>query len=220
MKSVPRVRYSVRERYYEEAMYSAGNYPLENSVKKKLYLDNDRGILGSERALKSMGSHISEDRVFNYTFKEDTKVVGGMTLVAYVSPEESDDADLFVGIKKYNREGDEVYFEGVDTDEGHVASGWLRVSQRKVDWKKRDKDRIYLAHDEEQKVNPGEVVQVFVEILPSGTLFKKGETLSLIISDRDIKGAGRLKHSTVNKGKTLVYTGPHYQSYLEIPIIR
>lgn len=220
MPRVPRVRYTVREAKDRERFLSDDTYPLKSTVRKKLYLDNTSDLLSESKVPVSSDDFISSQKSFNYAFTRDSDIVGGMTLMTYISSERSDDADIFVGIKKYDRDGNEVYFEGLSTSKGHVASGWLRVSQRKVDWSKIDSDRIYLAHDEVQKIKPGEIVQVFVEILPSGTSFKEGETLSLVISDRELKTAGKIKHTNINEGKNKIYTGSEYQSYLVVPLIR
>lgn len=220
MPRIPRVRYAVREEKNRQRFLSADSYPLKGTIRKKLYLDNTSDLLSESKVIPSSYDFISSRKSFNYTFTRDSDVVGGMTLMTYISSEKSDDADIFVGIKKLDRDGREIYFEGISTSKGHVASGWLRVSQRKVDWSKIDSDRIYLAHDEVQKIKPGEIVQVFVEILPSGTSFKEGETLSLVISDKELKTSGRIKHTNINKGKNKIYTGSGYQSYLIVPLVR
>ena len=220
MKDVPRVRYAVREKYYVEDYQDAEDYPLKNIDRVKLYLDNEAKSLTGEKVKKTSKRTSSKKTKFTYTFTEDTTLVGGMTLKTYVATSKSDDADLFVGIEKLDESGKKVMFQGNDTSKGHVASGWLRVSQRKVDWDKSTDERIYLTHDEVQKVVPGEISEVYVEILPSGTKFKAGESISLVISNKDLKGAGDVGHVNINKGKTYIYTGGQYQSYLEIPVLK
>lgn len=224
MKEVPSVRYAIRDRYYIESYVSSKDYPVDNTKKVKVYLNNIGGALSEKKAKNESEKVISKEESdqirFNYTFDKDTSIVGGMTLVTYVSTSKGSDIDLFVGIEKLDRDGEQVYFQGNDTSEGHVASGWLRVSQRKVDFEKSDKDRIILAHDEVQKISPDEIVKVYVEILPSGTSFKKSETISLVISDKDLKGAGNTSHVNINQGKVSIYTGGKYKSYLEVPIIK
>jgi len=220
MMDVPRVRYAVREKFYIEDYHTADNYPLNNVARIKLYLDNNEKALSESKVLSSSQRKTSKKTRFTYTFTKDTTLVGGMTLMTYISTSKSEDADIFVGVDKFNADGKKVSFQGNDTEKGHVASGWLRLSQRRVDWSKSEKDRVFLAHDEVQKVIPKEVVQAYVEILPSGTLFKKGESISLVISNKDLKGAGDISHVNINRGKTMVHTGGEYQSYLEIPVLK
>jgi uncharacterized protein len=224
MKDVPSVRYAVRDKYYVESYKFSENYPINNTKRVKVYLNNTVNVLSEEKSKSESMQIITKEKNskirFNYTFDKDVNIVGGMTLMTYVSTSKGDDADLFVGIEKFDRNRGIVYLQGNDTSKGHVASGWLRVSQRKVDWEKTDEDRIFLAHDEIQKINPDEIVKVYIEIQPSGTSFKKGETLSVIISDKDLKGAGKPKHVNINKGEISVYTGGKYQSYLEVPVLK
>ena len=78
-------------------------------------------------------------------------------------------------------------------------------------------------------VSPNEIVPVEIELLPSGTLFKKGESLAVVVKGNEIiKGNStplpnmktRYEHEdTVNRGNHLVYTGSGYDSHLIIPVI-
>ncbi len=84
-------------------------------------------------------------------------------------------------------------------------------------------------HEHEQKVNPNEIVPVEIELLPSGTLFKKGESLVVVVKGNEVikdnstplpNMKTRYEHEdTVNKGRHLVYTGDNYDSHLIIPVI-
>lgn len=70
---------------------------------------------------------------------------------------------------------------------------------------------------------------VEIKLLPSGTLFKKGESLAVVVKGNEIiKGNStplpnmktRYEHEdTVNRGNHLVYTGGGYDSHLIIPVI-
>ena len=76
---------------------------------------------------------------FDLTFDRDTELTGYMKLKLWVSPEDADDMDLIVAIKKLDAAGEEVYFYGTGMSayvKGVVARGWLRVSQRELDEKK------------------------------------------------------------------------------------
>jgi len=65
------------------------------------------------------------------TFDGRTELTGPMVLKLWISALDADDLDLFVALKKFDRQGREVHFCGKDGfREGIVALGWLRVSQR------------------------------------------------------------------------------------------
>ena len=74
-----------------------------------------------------------------------------------------------------------------------------------------------------QKVGPGEIVPCEIPILPTSTLFRKGETLKLEISGI-YRGGESIEvpfgyTDTVNKGTHSIYTGGKYDSYLLIPVL-
>ena len=81
---------------------------------------------------------------------------------------------------------------------------------------------------QEMKLEAGEVVPVEIEILPSGTLFKKGETLTVVVKGSEVvKGSStpgldtRYAHrELVNKGNHVIHTGGQYDSHLLVPIIK
>jgi predicted acyl esterase len=61
---------------------------------------------------------------------------------------------------------------------------------------------------------------VEIAILPSSTIFRKGETLRLVISGKDTINYGRVKYEVlVNKGVHIIYAGGKYDSYLQIPVV-
>ena len=72
-------------------------------------------------------------------------------------------------------------------------------------------------------MKPGEIVSCEIPILPSATLFRKGETLRLEISGL-YRGAQRIEvpfdysGETVNKGMPTIYTGGKFDSHLLVPI--
>ena len=112
-----------------------------------------------------------------------------MKLRLWVSAEESDDMDLLVGVKKLDGNGEEVHFFGTAMSayvKGMVARGWLRVSQRELDREKSTPWQPILKHQGEKSLKPGEIVPVEIEILPSSTLFRKGERLRLVVQGKDL----------------------------------
>ena len=80
-----------------------------------------------------------------------------------------------------------------------------------------------MKHRGEKRLKPGEIVAVEIEILPSSTLFRKGETLRLVVQGRDlIEGPpwGWLGYRRLaNKGIHTIYAGGRYDSYLLVPVV-
>ena len=69
-------------------------------------------------------------------------------------------------------------------------------------------------------MTPGEVVRVEIPLLPSGTLFRKGESLRLYIQGHDLTDNPMIGYrELINKGAHVIYTGGKYDSCLQIPVI-
>ncbi|MBW1667063.1 MAG: CocE/NonD family hydrolase [Deltaproteobacteria bacterium] len=225
----PRVRLEVREALNEYTVRYENEWPIARTEYKKLYLDTQTGTLNFDEVPKEgKASYDSANGKleFDMTFDQDTEISGHMKLKLWVSAEEADDMDLLIGVKKLDTEGNEVHFFGTAMSayiKGMVSRGWLRLSQRELDKKRSTLWQPVLKHQGEQKLKPGEIVSAEIEILPSSTLFRKGETLRLVIQGKDlVEGdpTGWLGYThLVNEGVHSIYTGGEYDSHLLIPVI-
>ena len=109
-------------------------------------------------------------------------------------------------------------------DDGDVALGWLRVSRRALDEEASTLYQPVYLHQRDEPLGPGEVVPVETEIWPSGTLFRAGETLRLVVQGHDLhvyaENAFAQRHAyTVNVGRHILRTGGQYDSHLLVPVI-
>ena len=163
----------------------------------------------------------TEQAVFTCTFDRVTELSGNMKLKLWVSSSKGSDMDLFVAVKKLDAQGKEVFFYAkTGYTKGPVSMGWLRVSQRELDREKSTEHQPFLTHENPQKLSKNEIVPVEIEILPSSTLFKKNESLELVIQGKDFFIHPAMGHHySVNKGKHTIYTGKEYDSYLLVPEI-
>ncbi len=96
-----------------------------------------------------------------------------------------------------------------------VTRGVLKVSHRKLDAELSTDYRPYLTHDEEQKLTPGEVVPIEVEIVATSMVFRKGHRIRLDVQPHDGEhyfAAYKLKNNSI-------YTGGEHASYVQLPII-
>ena len=221
----PRVRLEVRERLDKYLVRYEDDWPIPRTKYKKLYLDAETGTLNfHEVSREQKVSYDSADgrAVFDITFDQDTELTGHMKLKLWVSPEEADDLDLFITLRKLDADGNEVYFDSWHAPSRYpVALGWLRLSWRELDEEKSTPWQPILSFEAEQKVKPGEIVPCQIEIYPSSTLFRTGETLRLVISGKYEVESTRFVFDeySVNKGKDSIYTGGKYDSYLLIPVV-
>ncbi len=162
---------------------------------------------------------------FRRTFDTDTELTGHMKLRLWVEADGADDLDLFVGVQKLDAAGERVPFPFFATlDDGDVALGWLRASRRELDKDaSTDHQPVYL-HQRDLPLSPGEIVPVDIEIWPSGTLFRSGESLQLVVQGHDLhvyppQVFAQAHQYTINAGQHVVHAGGAYDSHLLIPVI-
>ena len=155
-------------------------------------------------------------------FDRDTWIAGNMSLKLWLSADTASDIDVFVGVRKFDKDGQEVYFYGFGGQPNDIVTrGWLRISQRELDEDRSTIDRPMLKHTSMQKIKPGDVVSATVEILPSATVFEAGSRLQLVIQGTDLVRDKMLVHgATVNRGITRIYTGGGTASQLLVPVIQ
>lgn len=219
----PRVRLEVRSTKEQVEVRSETAWPLEGTRFAPMYLDPAGGSLVAALAEASQSieydSEAKRSIAFDLTFERRTEVTGPMVLKLWVSAKDADDLDLFAAVRKLDRAGQEVHFCGKDGfREGVVALGWLRASKRHLDPARSQPWRPFQNLERTDKLQPGEIVPVEIEILPSSTSFEAGETLRLEISGRDILEFARFGHDDgVNRGRHQILAGASHPSHLLIP---
>jgi hypothetical protein len=228
MDAWPRVRMEVRERFYEGEQRNEETWPLPQTQPTPLYLDAQSGALRA-----TPPTHEAEVRYnaasggtsFVHGFTDTTDLIGPMALRLWVEAEGADDMDLFVAVQKLDKNGEIVPFSFLNAQEdGPVALGWLRVSHRELDPELSTPLRPWHPHTREERLTPGEVVPVDIEIWPSGTRFLAGESLRLVIQGHDVYDYPppivKMFHSkTRNAGTHIIHTGAQYDSHLLVPVI-
>ena len=154
-------------------------------------------------------------------FAEATEITGPVNLVLWVSST-TEDMDIFATIRNIDRDGKDVWEIGQQQQPVPLAKGWLRVSHRKLDQKLSLPYRPYHTHDERLLLEPGQIVQVQVEVWPTCMVFGKGHRIRLDIQPRDGVGAAPYTHyhGDYNAGaENTIYAGGDQASYLLLPVI-
>ncbi|MGM0592372.1 MAG: CocE/NonD family hydrolase [Halobacteriota archaeon] len=170
---------------------------------------------------------------------EQTEITGPITSKLFVSSD-TEDADLFLVVRVFTPDMEEVTFHGALDPNKPVALGWLRASHRKLDEERSEPWRPFLAHDEEQPLEPGEVYELDIEILPTSIVAPEGYRIGLSVRGNDYEypgvdpettwngwtGVGPYHHEDardrppeVYGGEVTVHTGPDHPSHVTLPIV-
>lgn len=225
MADVPAVRYERRNAFYDGEIRYADDWPLPGTQARSYFLSADSSLTDERpeesSALEYDAENTAAQLQFSHTFAEDTEITGTANLRLWVEADGANDMDLYVGLSKLDRNGNEVFMAGYnDVENGHVASGWLRVSHRELDADRSSELRPFLRHQRALPLTPGERVEVQIEILPSSTMFRAGESLVLRVQGTELPGAGGIAHiHGVNAGDHIVHVGGATPSRLILPII-
>jgi uncharacterized protein len=150
----------------------------------------------------------------------DVEITGPLAACFWVSSS-SEDMDLFLTLRNFDTDGNEILETGQQGLPVPVAKGWLRVSHRELDPALSTPYRPYHKHTRRLFLRPGEIVKVDVEIWPTSMLFKKGHRIRLDIQPRDGVGSQGYMHyhADYNIGTNTIYSGCEYESYLLLPVI-
>ena len=84
----------------------------------------------------------------------ETEITGPSALKLFVSSSTSD-ADLFIVLRVFSPDLQEVVFQGAIDPHTPIAQGWLRASHRKLDKKLSRPYRPYHTHDQQAAAEAG-----------------------------------------------------------------
>jgi uncharacterized protein len=221
----PRVRLSVLDPGgVDQINRPEQEWPLARTEYQKLFLDGSKGklCLGPVKRASEMryGADTGQG-AFTVRFDKDTELTGYMKLRLWVQAHGSDDMDLFVYVRKLDREGN--FVPSMVLGKPHPgAQGWLRVSRREIDAERSTPSEPVLVHRSEQFLGPGEIVPVEIGIWPTSMLWHKGEQLSVVVSGHFLREPGwfePFRYDLRNRGEHIIHTGGKYDSHLLVPVI-
>ena len=224
-ESTPRVRIEVQDA--KEFLYAKDRpedrFPLKRTQYKKLYLDAGNNALSWEPVeVESSYRYDGNDGVANFdiTFDEDIEITGYMRLRLWVEADGHDDMDMFVNIQKLDTKGEFLPVSVLGEPHPGVW-GKMRVSHRALDPDKSKAFQPIQSHLKEEKLAPGEIVPVDIEIVPTSRFWHKGQGLRIQVAGRYIREGWfePLFWDTDNHGDHIIHSGGQYDSWLQIPVI-
>jgi predicted acyl esterase len=238
----PRVRYSVLDlEGGDEIAVAADQFPPTDVTSTKYYLDGRSRTLTAgapaDEVPVSYAVAANPNAVsFLTRFDEETVLVGYPKARLWVEARDADDMDLFVLIQKLDKYGTPLQSFTTPnhsamahdiTDHGATvllykgADGRLRVSTRHLDENLSTDDVPAHTFDRIEKLAPGEIVAIDVELPPIGLRFYPGEELRFIVSSRNLLGTlmpGMPEYLGSNSGQHVIHTGGEHASYLQLPV--
>lgn len=224
-ESTPRVRLEVMDA--KEFLYAKDRpertFPLKRTEYKKLYLDAANNALSwNPVETKTSYSYDGNTGIANFDikFEEDIEITGYMKLHLWVQADGHDDMDMFVNIQKLDTKGEWLPVSVLG--EPHPGTwGKMRVSHRALDEEKSTHFQPIQSHLKEEKLAPGEIVPVDIELVPISRFWHKGQSLRIQIAGRYIREGWfePLFWDQDNRGNHIIHSGGEYDSYLQIPVI-
>jgi predicted acyl esterase len=221
-------------------------WPLRSTKWTKYFLNPADSSLSTKRqakkssvTYKGLGDGVT---LLTEPMKQDTEITGPIAAKLWVSSATTD-ADLFLIVRVFSPDMKEIVFQGALDPKTPIAQGWLRVSHRKLDKKLSLPYRPYHTHDEEQKLKPGEVYEVDVEVWPTCIVVPAGYRIALTVRGKDYEwgggstgglktlgtawyGCGPFQHNeprdrpaSVFGGNVTLHAGPGRNAYLLLPVI-
>jgi uncharacterized protein len=245
----PPVRLAIRKGRDEIEWRDENEWPLARTQWTRLYFDLSRpdaaalvpnnpattaartyaatslGSMGSTSAASSqvMGGGIKPGMgvaLETPPLPADLEVTGPLMANIWVSSA-TEDMDLFLTLRNFDADGNEVLETGQQGTPVPVAKGWLRVSHRELDPELTLPYRPYHRHRRRLFLKPGEIVEVQVEIWPTSMVFRKGHRIRLDVQPRDGVGSQSYMHyhADYNTGTNTIYAGGDKPSYILLPVI-
>ncbi|MPZ72911.1 MAG: CocE/NonD family hydrolase [Nitriliruptorales bacterium] len=221
-------------------------WPLARTQWTRRYLDPGSEALSEEPlpTESTVAYDAAGDGVTFWTeaLGEETEITGPIAAKLFVSSTTSD-ADLFLVVRVFDPQGDEVVFQGAIDPHTPIAQGWLRASHRKLDLAVSEHYRPYHTHDEVQPLEPGEVYELDIEIVPTSLVMPAGSRIALTVRGRDyeypgpsggflsnfkneLRGCGPFLHDDprdrpdeIFANTVTLHCGGHHESWVQLPVI-
>jgi predicted acyl esterase len=190
----PRVSLNIRHPNERFLLRGENEWPLARTQWTKYFLRPDGLLLTPEPSLQS-ATLIYETGGDGLTFRtapmaSSVEITGPVAAKIWLSSQTAD-ADIFLALRLFDPNGKEMTFVGSNDPRVPIGLGWLRASHRKLDAKKTLPYRPWHTHDEEWPLQPGQAVELDVEIWPTSIVVPPGYRLALSIRGKDYEVDGK-----------------------------
>ncbi|MGA7272768.1 MAG: CocE/NonD family hydrolase [Acidimicrobiia bacterium] len=224
------------------------DWPIPRTQWTSLFLRSDGGLAREPEDRPGVASFDAPGQGLTFTtnpFPSETELTGPLAARLWVSSS-TIDADLFLVVRLFDPDGNDVTFQGALDPHTPIAQGWLRASHRKLDPQRTQPWRPFHTHDESMPLTPGDPVHLDIEIWPTSIVVPPGYRIGLSVLGRDYRyegdedadaevigsfknrfsGCGPFLHDDptdrpagVFGGRTTLHLGPETPSRLIVPVI-
>ncbi len=222
------------------------DWPIPRTRWTKLHLDAETNRLSdtppsAEQTISfdAMGDGVT---FHSEPLEKETEITGPSAVKLNVSSSTSD-ADVFVVLRVFDADDNEITFQGAIDPHTPIGQGWLRASHRKTDFNLSQPWRPYHTHDEPMPLIPGEPVDLDIEIWPTSLVVPAGYRIALTVRGKDyenpnasgdrlsnfkneLKGCGPFLHNDprdrpteIFGGETTLHVGGGSGAYVLLPVI-
>jgi len=241
----PRVSLNIRHPNEKFVLRDENEWPLARTQWTKYFLQPEGLQLRPElpSATMTLSYETSSEGLTFCTppMAKTIEITGPVAAKLWIASQTTD-ADVFMVLRLFDPKGKEITFIGSNDPRVPIGLGWLRASHRKLDPAKSLPYRPWHTHDEEWPLQPGEPVELDVEIWPTSIVVPRGYQLALSIRGRDyevdgkdiaspnapypMKGVGPFLHinpddrpRSIFITENTLHFSSKQQSYLLLPII-
>jgi hypothetical protein len=242
----PTVQLQVRHPGEEFEERHEDDWPIPRTDWTRYYLHPDGSDLSTDQPAGAqsvtydpLGSGVT---FLTDPLEEETELTGPIGAKLFVESE-TEDADLFVVVRVFHPDMEEVVFMGALDPHTPIAQGWLRASHRKLDEDLSEPYRPYHTHDEKQPLEPGEVYELDIEVWPTCIVVPEGCRIGVSVRGKDYKypgdvdsglesmegtfdGVGPFRHRDsrdrpldVYGGDVTLHAGPDHPASVLLPVI-
>jgi uncharacterized protein len=242
----PRVQLNIRRPDERFQLRMEHEWPLARTEWTKLYLHAGDFTLASEPEAREQAVEyeaLGDGLTFWMPAAEtELEITGPLAAKLFVSSD-TEDADIFLVLRVFEPDGNEVTFQGSTDPNTPIANGWLRASHRRLDPERSLPSQPYHPHDRVEPLTPGEVYELDIEVWPTCVVVPPGYRVALSVRGKDYeyegelsdfartfpfatRGTGGQTHNDPDDrpphifgGKVTLHSGGRRPSYLVLPII-
>jgi len=220
-------------------------WPLARTDWTKLYLDPAASTLSksapkseTSTAYRAFGEGVT---LMTEPLEQETEITGPMAAKLFASAS-TPDADIYVVVRLFDENENEVFFHGMPDPTIAPSFGWLRASQRELDPERSEPWRPFLSHKTVKPLWPGKVYELDIEVWPTCIVVPAGYRLGLTILGQDwehdqepfvwgksglvLRGSSMWFHDDpqyrppdIYDNEVTIHSGPERASYLLVPVV-